>query len=78
MYCFITGYVFTGVSLSTGGRAWEGACVVAGGHAWLPGDMHGCRGRAWLQGGGGVAGVWLLGIVSGCRGVCVVAGGMHG
>ena len=41
----------------------RGACMVAGGHAWLPGgmhgfqevhgcggDMHGCRGHAWLWG----------------------------
>ena len=47
--------------------------MVAGGHAWLPGGMHGCqgmcvvgRGHAWLPGG-----VWLLGDVW-------LAGGMHG
>ena len=37
-----------------------GACMVAGGHAWLPGGMPGSRGacmvaggHAWLWGGGG-------------------------
>ena len=46
------GYVFTGVcdSVHRGGRAWLlgvcgwGVCMAAGGHAWLPGGMHGCRG----------------------------------
>ena len=72
------GYVFTGVCLSTGGgghmRGCWRACVVAGGHAWLPGDVHGCLGHAWL-----------LGCVCGCqgacmakRGACIVKGGMHG
>ena len=51
------------------------ACVIlftggGGGHVWLPGDMHGCRGHAWL---GGHA--WLLGGVRCCQGACVVAGG---
>ena len=39
-----------------------GACMVAGGHAWLPGGMHGCGGHAWLQGACVVVGgVWLWG-----------------
>ena len=67
------GYVFTGVCLSTGGRAWllargrtwllpGGACVVARGRAWL---LQGAcvvapGGHVWLlPGGGGHA--WLLG-----------------
>ena len=25
-----------------------GACVVAGGHTWLPGGMHGCRGACMV------------------------------
>ena len=40
-----------------------GACMVAGGvhvvargHAWLLGGMHGCRGCAWLP--GGMHGCW--------------------
>ena len=41
-----------------------GACVVAGGHTWLPG------GYAWLWGACMVAGG-----MRGCQGVCVVAGG---
>ena len=48
-----------------------GACVVAGGHVWLPGGacvvaggVHGCWGCAWLQG------VYVV-----ARGVCMVAGG---
>ena len=58
--------------LSTGG----GACMVAGGHAWLPGGMYGCGGMFMVAGGH----AWLLG-------VCVVVGvgvgvwlwrGMHG
>ena len=65
----------------------EGACMVAGGHAWLPGGMCGCRGgHVWLQGGmcGCWGHAWLLGVcmvaggMCGCRGVCVVAGGMCG
>ena len=48
----------------------EGACMVAGGHAWLLGGCMvagGCvvaRGHAWLLGG-----------MRGCRGACMVAGG---
>ena len=61
-----------------GEHAWlQGACVVAGGHAWLLG------GHAWLLGGAWLAGghVWLPGGhawfsrgqgVHGCR-----EGGMH-
>ena len=42
-----------------------GVCVVAwGGHAWLPGGVHGCGGH-----------VWLLGGMHGCQGACMVAGG---
>ena len=41
-----------------------GACVVAGGHAWLLGGMHGCRGACMVAGGE----AWLWG-------VCMVAGG---
>ena len=58
------------------GCAWlQGACVVAGGHAWLPrehvwlpGGMHGwgacvvAGGHAWLQG----VCVWLQGGMHGC------------
>ena len=51
-----------------------GACMVAGGHVWLPGAMHG-----W----GGVGGCWAD--VHGYRGGCMVArghvwlpGAMHG
>ena len=67
------------VILSTGGRGMRGCqgsgvCVVAGGHAWLPGGV-------WLPG----EHLWLLGGMHGCRGACVVArghawllGGMHG
>ena len=56
------------------GHEWLlGACMVAGGHAWLPG------GHAWLLGGmcgclGGMYGCW------GCAWLpraCVVARGMH-
>ena len=55
------------------------ACVVDGGHAWLLGGVHGCRGCVWLLVGhvcllGGHA--WLLGACMVARG-CVVAGGMH-
>ena len=37
-----------------------GACMVAGGHVWLPGGMHGCQGACMVAGevcvvvGGGV------------------------
>ena len=41
-----------------------GACVVARGHAWLWGVVHGCWGHAWLPGG-----------MHGCGGVCVVGRG---
>ena len=40
------------------GRVVAGVCMVAGGHAWLPGGVHGCqgcmvaRGHAWLLDGG--------------------------
>ena len=64
-----------------GGCVWfgggcMGACVVARGHAWLPGGMRGCL-HAWLPGACMVVGcvcmvarghAWL-------PGVCVVAGG---
>ena len=32
----------------------RGACVVAGGHAWLWGNVCGSRGHAWLWGGLGM------------------------
>ena len=48
----------------------QGACMVARGHAWLLGHMHGCGGCAWLQGH-----VWLWGCAW-LQGACVVAGGM--
>ena len=52
------------------------ACVVARGHVWLPGGMHGCRG---LYGCGGVHGCWGACMVAGggmhgCQGACVVGG----
>ena len=57
----------------------EGACVVAGGHAWLPGGMHGCRGVCVVV--GGVHGCWGACVVARVcvwlLGVCMVAGG-HG
>ena len=66
----------------------QGACMVAGGHAWLLGEgacMVGRRGMHGWQGGH----VWLAcvvgGGVHGCQGACVVAwgacivvGGMRG
>ena len=39
--------------------------MVAEGHAWLQGGMHGCRGHVWLWRG-----------MSGCWGACMVARGM--
>ena len=78
------GYVFTGVCLSTGGG---GACMVAGGHAWLLGGMcgcrgcvHGCVGVCMVKGGGmhgeggcvvKVGHLWQ-------RGACLAKGGVHG
>ena len=68
----------------------RGACMVAGGCAWLlggymvVGDVHGCQGACVVAGGmhgcwGAcvVAGehVWLLGGMCGCWEACVVAGG---
>ena len=59
-----------------------GACMVARGHAWLPGGMHSCQGACMVAqgmcmvavGGGGcvVARVcaWLPGGMCGCWGVC--------
>ena len=38
--------------------------MVAGGHAWLSGGMHGCWGVHVVAGGGGH--VWLLGGMHGC------------
>ena len=50
--------------------------MVAGGHAWLRGGMHGW-GLCMVVGS-----EWFLGGMRGCRGVCmvggVVVGGMHG
>ena len=67
----------------------RGACVAAGGHAWLWGGMHSCQGVCMV--GGGMHGwgacmvaeghVWLLGGVHGwggmhgCWGMCMVVGG---
>ena len=96
------GYVFTPVCQSfcsqgrhawlgvcmVGGHAWlQGACVVAGGHAWLwRGACVFVGGHAWLPGGyAWLWGVWMvLGGVHGCggcawlQGACMVEGGMHG
>ena len=49
--------------------------MVAGGHAWLKGGMHGCGGVHGCQ--GAVHG--CRGGICGYRGLCMVAeGGMHG
>ena len=45
--------------------------MVAGGHAWLLGGMHGCRGACVVAGGH----AWLLGGVHGCRGCAWLRGG---
>ena len=87
------GNIFTPVchSVHRGGcmfaRGW--GCVVAGGHAWLPGGVCGCQGacvvaggHAWLPGGmcgsGGCAWLqgcaWLWGGMHGCHGGCMVRG----
>ena len=71
--------------LAGGMRGCWGACMVAGGHAWMQGGMcgcqggvHGCReGHAWLLGGhvwllGGC--VWLPGGMCGCRGCAWLLG----
>ena len=50
-----------------GARVWlprERVCVVAGGHAWLPGACVVARGHAWFSGG-----------MHGCWGPCMVARG---
>ena len=62
----------------------RGACMVAGGCAWLQGGVHGCGGHVWLQGAcvavGGMHG--CRGGVHGCGGhawlwgACMVAGGV--
>ena len=53
-----------------GVRGWWGACVVGGGHAWLPGGVHGCWGCVVGRGH-----AWLLGGMRGCReGACMVVG----
>ena len=52
-----------------GGHAWllaRGVCMLAGGHAWLPGGVHGCRGGVVARGH-----AWLLGGMRACQ------GGMH-
>ena len=41
-----------------------------GGHAWLAGGMHGCRGVCMVAGG-----VWLVGGMHGCRGHVWLWGG---
>ena len=70
----------------------QGACVVAGGHAWLWGGMCGCWGVGACVVLGGelgvcmvVGGTWLWGVMHGCRGcvwlwggACVAAGVVHG
>ena len=58
-------------------HGWLGACVVGGGHAWLPGGVHGCWGCAWLLGVCGWQGhAWFVGGVHGwLGGACMVAGG---
>ena len=64
------GYIFTGVCDSVHG----GACVVAGGHAWLPGGMCGCQGACVVAGGGVcmvAGGCTCLGGMHGCQGVCM-------
>ena len=75
------GYVFTPVCQSFCSQG-GGVCVVAGGHAWLPGGMHGCGGvcmvlggcmvaggHAWLRGCAWLQGcVWLSGGMCGCEG----------
>ena len=60
------------VILFTGG--FGGTCMVAGGHAWLLGSMHGCWGACMVAG----RHAWLLGGMHGCWGACMVVGGMHG
>ena len=49
-------------------RGW-GACVVAGGHAWLPGGMRGCWGACMVTWGGFM--------VAGVGGCAWLPGGMH-
>ena len=48
-----------------GVRGCRGACVVVGGHVWLPGG-------ACMAAGGGH--VWFLGGICGCQGACMVGG----
>ena len=67
-----------GVCMVVGGvHGCRGACMVAGGHAWLPGGhawwgegTHGCRGHVWLGGMCGCGGehALLWGCVHGCGG----------
>ena len=47
------------------------AYMVAWGHAWLPGGMHGCQGACMVAGGACI----VAGGMCGCRGACMVAGG---
>ena len=76
------GNIFTPVCHSVhglwGGVVARGACVVAGGCAWLPGGMCGCWGACVVAGGH----VWLpggmcacQGGMCGCQGACVLVGG---
>ena len=81
--------MFLQVSVNGGGRAWlpggcvrgcQGACMAAmlGGMHGCREGMHGCRGHAWLRGGGCVVArghAWLPGGMRGCQGACMVAGG---
>ena len=59
--------------------------VGGGGHAWLPGGMHGCWGVCVVAIGGaymiagGLGHVWLPGGIHDCQGACMVATGcVHG
>ena len=67
--------VFEGGCVVAGGHKWlPGVCVVVEGHAWLQEGMCGCGGHVWLQGVCMVVGeghVWL-------QGACMVVGGMCG
>ena len=76
----------TGCMVAGGMRGCWGACMVAMGHAWLQGDVHGCGGRGACMVVGGMhgcwGGAWLLGGMHGCWGVhgywgggCVVVRG---
>ena len=96
LHLFVSHSVHGGGMHGCRGHAWlQGACMVgracvlAGGHAWLWGGMHGCRGGMHGCEGGmcgcrGHACLWAA--MCGCgghvwlQGVCMVVGegGMHG